>query len=664
MHDVSPDLDPVIRQLAGHYRTGDGDLASSFFSPCLSKCVAYKRAVGFFSSSALRTWTSILSRLAEEEQIKIQLLTSPLLQPQDLEVLQRVSTGAERDEMLQRMADRLVLEVFSFVNNPDDVPRRLRLLAWMIVSRNLEIRFAFPEHIEEPGIYHEKIGVFLFPGGYKVAFIGSANESETAHRHNYESVDVFRSWIAGDEDRVRTKEAEFDTLWEGNAPGLRVLRLSTSALEEVADHARRFDEYRTHGEGRRRSSVHEPAGGFPRLWKHQEEAVRCFLESKQGVLEMATGTGKTRAAIHICAELLRAEDANTIIVTADGTDLLNQWYAQLCEFAVEQSPPMVVYRAYAGHRQGDDFGINPSGAIVLCSRQMLPPVLRRLSKSDAERSLIIHDEVHRLGSPGNRKALAGLSKTIPWRLGLSATPEREYDEEGTQFIEVEVGPVIYRFGLEDAIRAGVLTEFDYVPLEYEPTEEEKQRVTALVRRLNAPSRDEEMSREDLMIAIARVYKTSEAKLPVFAQHLHGHPEILRRCLIFVETKEFGERVLEIIHPYRFDFHTYFAEQEADVLRRFADGQLESLITCHRLSEGIDIRSISTVILFSSARSRLETIQRMGRCLRVDPINPNKRALVIDFVRARDPNASVDNADDERREWLSALALCTREREGA
>ena len=81
---------------------------------------------------------------------------------------------------------------------------------------------------------------------------------------------------------------------------------------------------------------------------------------------------------------------------------------------------------------------------------------------------------------------------------------------------------------------------------------------------------------------------------------------------------------------------------------------DSLITCHRVSEGIDIRSLNTVILFSSARARLETIQRMGRCLRADPDNPNKTANIIDFIRQSD-EGSEPNADEERAEWLTELA---------
>ena len=82
----------------------------------------------------------------------------------------------------------------------------------------------------------------------------------------------------------------------------------------------------------------------------------------------------------------------------------------------------------------------------------------------------------------------------------------------------------------------------------------------------------------------------------------------------METREYGDEVLRIVHQYRHDFHTYYAEEDFSTLKRFANGDIECLLTCHRLSEGIDIRSLETVILFSSARARLETIERMGRCL--------------------------------------------------
>ena len=115
------------------------------------------------------------------------------------------------------------------------------------------------------------------------------------------------------------------------------------------------------------------------------------------------------------------------------------------------------------------------------------------------------------------------------------------------------------------------------------------------------------------------------------------------------------QVLDIVHRYRHDFHTYFASEDSETLKRFAIGNIECLITCHRLSEGIDIQNLSTVILFSSARGRLETIQRMGRCLRADPGNPGKIANIVDFIRPNVSDESNVSADEERSEWLSQLS---------
>ena len=163
-----------------------------------------------------------------------------------------------------------------------------------------------------------------------------------------------------------------------------------------------------------------------------------------------------------------------------------------------------------------------------------------------------------------------------------------------------------------------------------------------------------MTEEEVWIEVARVYKTSKAKLPVFDNFIREKQTLLERCIIFVETQEYGYEVLEIVHKYRLDFHTYFSGEDSETLKRFARGDLGCLITCHRVSEGIDIRSLNSVILFSSARARLETIQRMGRCLRIDPDKPEKVANIVDFIRQSDQDRE-QNADEERAEWLNALS---------
>ena len=91
------------------------------------------------------------------------------------------------------------------------------------------------------------------------------------------------------------------------------------------------------------------------------------------------------------------------------------------------------------------------------------------------------------------------------------------------------------------------------------------------------------------------------------------------------------------------------KQLEETLEKFARGELECLVACHRLSEGIDIQSLNTVILFSSDRARLETIQRVGRCLRTDPNNPTKIANVIDFIR------EDSGTDEDRKVWLEEIS---------
>jgi superfamily II DNA or RNA helicase len=176
---------------------------------------------------------------------------------------------------------------------------------------------------------------------------------------------------------------------------------------------------------------------------------------------------------------------------------------------------------------------------------------------------------------------------------------------------------------------------------------------------------EDPGKEVLYQELARVRKLAKNKLPAFRDYLNGHPDLLQRSIIFVETGEYGQLVQEIVLPVSGNYHTYYAEDQRNNLTRFATGELDSLITCHRISEGIDVRSTNNIILFSASRARLETIQRIGRCLRIDPAVAGKRALVLDFIRTDEMDEEKDmfSADQERRQWLMALSQTRKEELG-
>lgn len=611
------------------YRSGYDDIVGDFFRPSLLVASTYWRAVGYFSSSSLEAFGSPLGDFIKGGGT-IRLVTSVELSESDLKA---ISEGAKRQEVYEHRIEDIIDREFV-----DGVGDGVARLARLLEMGRLEIQIAVPK--SGTGIYHEKIGLFFDADDF-VAFTGSSNESRNAFVNNRECIDVYPSWESP--SRAERKRAHFEALWNRTDQGVEVYSFPDAAKKKLlcvcAEH-----------QAERRQRAQQDA-----KWRHQDEALAIFLRSERGVLNMATGTGKTRTALKILVELFDRNEIDTTIVCTDGNDLLEQWYGELVAVRRQIHRDIRVYRNYSSYKDLLSFILEPKNAILLVSREPAASALRQIDGKVGRRTLLIHDEVHGLGSPGNRSRLASLSDHIRFRLGLSATPEREYDQEGNAFIESHIGPVLMTFGLKEAIERGILAPFNYFPLPFELTDADRERIATIYRKRKArEAAGNPMSETEVWIEISRVYKTSEAKLPVFADFIPTHQDLLRRCIVFVETMEYGNEVLDTIHQYRADFHTYFTGEQSSTLRRFARGDLECLITCHRLSEGIDIRSLSSVILFSSERARLETIQRIGRCLRTNPDDPDKIANIVDFIR-QGGDGEDPNADERRRDWLNELS---------
>jgi superfamily II DNA or RNA helicase len=622
------------------YRSGARTLAEQFFRPALSQSIEYWRAVGYFSSSSLELFGAPLGDFLRNDG-NIRLITSVELQPDDIAVIQ--ARARTRAEVCANRLEEIIEKQFG-----EGIGAGVDRLARLLELQRLEIRIALPRH--GAGIYHEKIGIF-FDGDDYVSFTGSANESRYAFEENSECLEVYPSW--SEQRRAARKRAQFDAIWNRVDEAIETFDFPEAARRCLL---RKVEEQKAFA-SKRSAPVPDPDW----KWRHQREAVTRFVAAERGVLNMATGTGKTRTALRIARALVDSGDVNTVIVTTDGTDLLKQWRAELLRLRAEL-PRFHLYTDFEAFREVQEFTLAPTKSILLVSRRAmagrdpLAAAMRSLGANEQRHTLLVHDEVHKLGSPSNRENLTGLSDGIRFRLGLSATPEREYDADGNDFITSHIGPEIFRFELEDAIRRGILAPFNYFPLPYRLTDNDRERLKDVYRRKAARAlAGEPMSDQELWTELARVYKTSEAKLPIFRKFIADRPELLRRSIIFVETTEYARPVLDIVHEHRPDFHTYFGGEDAETLKRFARGDLECLITCHRVSEGIDIQSLSSVILFSSARARLETIQRMGRCLRSDPEDTGKVANVVDFVRQGDTDTTGPNADDDRADWLRDLA---------
>ena len=574
---------------------------------------------------------------------KARWITSPILDEKDLEVFRKI-TEEEREAYLGRLID------FSVEKLQYEMKKDARnLLAWMIHDGVLEMRFAVPVGQLEGGDFHDKFGSFYGENNNIVAFTSSINDSQKGFV-NYEGIMVFSTWM-GTKAYVDVVTNKFKKIWNHQDANLNCYRMTDAVKNKIF-------QLRTSERPYNLSKVQKDR------WRHQDEAMECFLKNKNGILEMATGTGKTFTAIKIAKHMIDTGKVKRVVVCTFGNDLLEQWHKEI----LLHMENVAVFRYYESiYKDLAQFLLykKPGVMILTLDAKRVKDTIQRLNRRDMqakETTLWIFDEVHRLGANSLRQSLSGMIQSFQYRLGLSATPLREFDEAGNQFIREEVGKVIFRFDLKDAIEKGILCEFNYIPMEYELTDEEKRKKRDIIAKYEVKKARGEFVDDTAMYRdLAMVNKTSMSKLLLFRKLISEKTELLNRCIIFVETMEYGEEVQRILNDYVYKYHTYYADDQKNELTRFSRGEIQCLLTCKKISEGVDIKSVKNIFLFSSDRGKLVTTQRIGRSLRINSEEPDKKANIVDFICLSTKNNEIEEiqADKERKEWLEDLAETRR-----
>ncbi len=618
--------------------TSENNLVAELYEPCLEWALHFDRGVGYFTTGWLKCNVSGMSNFASRGGI-MRLITSPIISNKDSDAIISANESdgtsyallekalADNVQTLKREMDKDIFNAFS----------------WMLHDGIIDMKFAVPCN-ELDGDFHDKFGIF-YSGEDVLSFSGSINDSIHGFQ-NYESIKVFKTW-AGTKEYVDADIARFERLWDRKDPNIKVYTTPDAIKEKI---------FKLRTGDRPYTLKDQPKN----KWAHQDIAVERFLEKEHGILAMATGTGKTITAMKIINKLFEQGKIKRVVITMYGNDLLDQWAKQMRESYKNKQ----IYYHYDSQKELNKFIIHPDNSILLISRDAdnLSKLLNALDRAPGDYrddTLFIFDEVHGAGSNSFVENLTGRLVPYKYRLGLSATPEREYDDKGNDFLLNEIGEIIFEFSLEDAIKKGILCEFDYIALPYMLTEDEKQKKKKIIAAFNAKKEaGEPYDEADMFTQLSRVNKIAINKIDSFESLVSTRPELLKKSIIFVQEMEYGEKLQDVLVKYTDRYHTYYADDEKAKLKDFADGKIECLLTCKKISEGIDISSVTNIFLFASDRSRLVTTQRIGRALRLDKNNPDKKATVIDFV-LDDANENDNNADHQREEWLRTLSHTRR-----
>jgi hypothetical protein len=211
--------------LRHHYNSDEHDVLAEFYRPVLYRALRYDRAVGYFSSAAFRSCARELAVFIGNTG-QIRLVVGCLVSQSDIDALQGIEPHAAEQKILREELRRNLMELAE-----RDAPA-VNLISRLILSGVARLKFA----VRREGIYHEKFGVFEDPEGGKIAFIGSANETEAALSFggNHESISVYKS----SEPAIyalygENLEKRFEDLWEGNTRSTRIYDLDDESLALV-----------------------------------------------------------------------------------------------------------------------------------------------------------------------------------------------------------------------------------------------------------------------------------------------------------------------------------------------------------------------------------------------------------------------------------------------
>ncbi|HEV8248128.1 MAG TPA: DEAD/DEAH box helicase family protein [Polyangiaceae bacterium] len=356
----------------------------------------------------------------------------------------------------------------------------------------------------------------------------------------------------------------------------------------------------------------------------QSEALAAFRrEAGRAVIVLPTGAGKSYLAV-----LAIDDRRRSALVVAPTLDLVRQWYDLLrTSFACE-----------VGIVGGGHYELQPLTVTTYDSAYL------NMEHFGARFGLVVFDECHHL--PGNTYRLAAELCLAPYRLGLSATPERPDGRESE--LTRLIGPVAYRRDIVE-LTGEYLAEYETLRVDVPLSADERQEYEAErrlyvdflraqgIRMGNASGWNDfviRASRTEVGQRAMQAYRrqrelafAAEAKLEYVERLLDLHRA--ERTLIFTQDNatayEVSRRFLIPIIT-----HQTKVRERSQILERFRAGQYSAIATSKVLNEGVDVPDASVAIVISGSCSVREHVQRLGRVLRR---SGDKQALLYELVSA-------------------------------
>ncbi len=700
-------LSKLTYPLSGTYKTGKEYEPLHFFLDVLPNSKRFDLLLGYFSSSAIHVLSLGFAHFIAQGG-KMRMVINDVLSEKDKQLLEQAQTG--KTEVHFSLQDLVQLQA-----SLDSYGKHFfECVAYLIAQKRIEIVAIRPKNTT--GIAHYKSGVFE-GGTDKVLFKGSCNFTAKALLENLEELDIYRSWKnETDNAKITEFEKDFEHIFSGNASfaeyieiaeiqGIISNQFSNKDLDELLtnelellkskdlkiQHNPRLQQKVKELEKSIQQKQNEPKFPYPSGARaYQIEAYQNWVKNEyKGIFAMATGTGKTITSLNCLLEIYKQTTVYQAIILVPTNVLITQWEKECHKFKYQN-----IYKISSKYDWEKD--INSLYTTLTWNKDaklnfiLIATYKTFFSKTFQEtpfykklpnKTLFIADEAHNLASPKNLAYLQDFK--FPQRIGLSATPQRIYDEAGTEEIEnffSDKPPYIINFNMQKAIEENFLCPYLYYPKIVTLTHEETAEYIKITKKIsrsfasNKQDISDNNTLQTLLMQRKRILHKAENKLKVFREILTElkDKDKLHYTLVYApegfqqqgreDSIEFDDEAVEldnIINLYSKTLRetspettttqytsSMFDKDKQHSLAQFEAGKIDVLFSMKCLDEGVDIPRTETAIFCSSTGNPRQFIQRRGRILRTHP--DKIFATIYDLVVVPEFNANSPYIDIERK----------------
>lgn len=667
------------------YRTGSEHEPIEFYLNAFANSNRLDLLLGYFSFTAISVLSVGFAKFILNGG-KMRVVANNILSKTDKEVLVTAKEPSREDDIID-------FDDFRNVKYALDGYGRhfFECMAWLIREDRLEFVIVKPKG--KLGISHYKEGVF-YDGSDEVMFAGSCNFTAYGLVENLERLDAYLSWEnSRSSKKINDLKRDFERLFRRLDPNVDYVPVE-DVLEAIKDEFGNKDLQQLltteqellrmrqglYGGKRTRRVLQKyedlledtlakprfPYASGPR--EYQKEAYRNWVENGyKGIFAMATGTGKTITSLNcVLNECQKSGDqVYHAFILVPTITLVNQWAEEAKSFNFQEVITVsskTKWESKVATTLSTARRIPTSFIIIGTYASFIRDRFNKYAKQLPSDTIFIADEAHNIGSRSVLEALKAI--TLEKRIGLSATPKRVYDPEGSRAMESffnDKEPYTYGFSMERAINEGILCKYDYHPHLIELTNEELSEYIEISKRLarfyNPRSNEIEKNdiAEKLLLKRKRIIHKAENKLTAtlgILRKRHAEEGSLLYTFVYVpegyvpnvgeddSVDEEDEDNIRVIQQYTHAIGSIDSKilvnqfiggmpDRDEILNQFREGTIQVIASMKCLDEGVDIPRAEHAIFCSSTGNPRQFIQRRGRILRKHP--EKHKAVIHDLV---------------------------------